>query len=343
MHNAWYVKNGSQGDIVLSSRVRLARNLADYPFPRRLSGEGVERVNRVVVLALSAYQGATLHGVRMDELTPHSVISLAEKHLISPEFTEPRPNRMLVLSDAEDISIMLCEEDHIRIRCMCAGFAPEEAYAAASALDDFLDERLNFAFDERLGYLSQNPANIGTAMRAMVMLHLPALAENAEIPRLSATVEKLGLSLRAAYGDGNAAKGEIYQLCNRLTLGISEKSALDNLKAIALQIITRERAAREVLMRDASFEQKVQNAYDALCRAEKISADAMMEALSFVRLGAVFGTLPLRIETVNEMIATLQPATVNTLYGEPADSNAREVLRAQIIRSRLETDRNETN
>lgn len=338
MAEKWYLAKGERGDIILSARVRLARNLKEFPFPGRLSAEGVRLVGETVCKALSGFPRAKLHAVTMGDVSPCRAVSLAEKHLISPEFTEGIPTRMLILSDDEDISIMVCEDDHLRIQAMRAGFALDEAYRAADEVDRYLDSRVQIAFDERLGYLTQSPAGLGSAMRASFLLHLPALSVGWEISRLSSTLDKLGLSLRGSFGESGSAKGDLYVLSNRLTLGISEKEALDNLKAIALQLATRERTRRDELMKDASFADKIHRAYGVLNSARMIRSDEMMELLSLVRLGAADGSLPVRTETVNLLLTSLQPATLNADYDETMDAPTRDTLRAEQIRAALAKD-----
>lgn len=334
----WYIRYGDQGDVVLSSRIRLARNLKEYPFPGRLSEEGAKEVCARVTDVLSRYDGAHLTSVNMSDLSPELAVSLAERHMISPEFTDIVPGRALAVSDDESISIMICENDHIRIQTMCAGFSLDEAYRAASAVDDYLDSQLTYAFDERLGYLTRFPTEVGTAMRASVLLHLPALARNWEIARLSSTVEKLGLSLRGPYGEVDAANGDIYRLSNRLTMGLSEKTALENLRSVTLQIATRERAAREVLEKDVAYMDKIYRAYGVLSTARVLTSAEMAELLSAVRLGAVGGYIPVKPETVNELSVLLQPATLNVELGGGSNSAIRDAKRAEHIRAVLAED-----
>ena len=337
MRNKWYAGNGPQGDVVLSSCVRLSRHLKDYPFPCRLTAEQMNEVCELVRGALADFRESKLRCMKMADLSSNRVISLAEKHLISPAFAEAAPGRALMLSEDEDIGIMLCEDDHIRIQAARAGFALDEAFRAAEAVDDHLSERLEIAFDERLGYLTQHPTKLGTAMRASVMLHLPALTRDGEISRLSATVAKLGLKLRGPYDDGGV-KGDVYRLSNQLTLGISEKGAIDNLKAVILQLATRERAAREELQKDLVYMDKLHRAYGILTSARVITSDEMNELFSYLRLGAAFGELPVRPETVNELSAALQPATMNADLGEDMEAGERDAKRAEIIKRRLAED-----
>ena len=223
----WYVDKGEQGDIVLSTRVRLARNLEEYPFPCRLDTAGKIKVNeKVRDTLLSCVPELGLHYVTMDSLSREQAISLAERHLISPEFASVREGRALMLTEDETVGIMLCEEDHIRVLVMKSGLALMDCYVLADKIDSALDKKLNFAFDERLGYLTQCPTNLGTAMRASVMLHLPALRRSGQLSVLSSTISKLGLSLRGAYGEGRESRGDIYQLSNQITLGITEQAAI---------------------------------------------------------------------------------------------------------------------
>lgn len=338
MSGKWYIENGPQGDVVLSSRIRLARNLKNTPFPDRLSESRAAEICQTIALPLLRLKSPKMTVIRMSDLSPYRAISLAEKHIISPEFTDNIPGHALAVSEDENISIMLCGEDHIRLQSMQAGFSLDEAYAAASRLDDYLEQSLQFAFDERLGYLTQCPIDLGTGMRASVFLHLPALAQNWEISRLSATVEKLGLSLRGSYDEGNVAKGDIYRLSNRITLGISEKNAIENLKSITLQIATQERNAREELEKNDATIDKIYRSYGILSSAHMLGHEEMMELLSSVRLGANKGIIPVRPETVNALNALLQPATMNADYGEQMNANQREILRAEIIRKKLDED-----
>ncbi len=340
MSGKWYTQSGAQGDVIISSHVRLARNLARIPFPCRLTEQQMGEVCDLVRGAAADYARPKLTFLRMADLTANRVVSLAEKHLISPAFAEIAPGKALLLSEDETVSVMLCEDDHIRIQTARAGFEPQEAYRAADALDDHLDKKLAFAFDDRLGYLTQHPTNLGTGMRASLMMHLPALTQSFEISRLASTVAKLGLKLRGPYDDGGA-KGDIYRLSNQLTFGISEAAAIENLSAVALQLATRERAARETLQQDIAFMDKIHRAYGILNSARMITSEEMNEMFSYLRLGAVFGEIPVRLETVNELSLNLQPATMKADYNENMRAPERDALRAEIIKERLRADAGE--
>ena len=268
-------------------------------------------------------------------LTRSQIVSLAERHLISPEFASNSDARALLMSDNEDISIMLCEEDHIRIQVMKSGLALKEAYELADKIDTEINQSLKYAFDEKLGYLTQCPTNLGTGMRASVMLHLPALTAKGQIGSLASTVSKLGLTIRGAYGEGMSAMGDLYQLSNQVSLGISEKSAIDNLKTITLQLAAQERAAREEASKSIETEDAVFRAYGILKSARILSTKEFMSLISKVRLGAVLGMIKTDLKTINELMVSMQPATINAFVGKTLSLEERDVERAKIVRERL--------
>ncbi len=329
----WYIGEGDHNDIVISTRIRIARNLADYPFPVRLDNKSKIEVNEKIRDALDGKENLTY--TELKTLTRSQIVSLAERHLISPEFASNSDARALLMSDNEDISIMLCEEDHIRIQVMKSGLALKEAYELANKIDTEINQSLKYAFDEKLGYLTQCPTNLGTGMRASVMLHLPALTAKGQIGSLASTVSKLGLTIRGAYGEGMSAMGDLYQLSNQVSLGISEKSAIDNLKTITLQLAAQERAAREEASKSIETEDAVFRAYGILKSARILSTKEFMSLISKVRLGAVLGIIKTDLKTINELMVSMQPATINAFVGKTLSLEERDVERAKIVRERL--------
>ncbi|MEZ3496387.1 MAG: protein arginine kinase [Lachnospiraceae bacterium] len=329
----WYLGEGEQSDVVLSTRIRLARNLAEYPFPARLDTKSRIAVNEIVREAVPA--AANLKYIEMKTLTQAQIVSLAEKHLISPEFASSADGRALLLSDSEEISVMLEEEDHIRLQVMKPGLSLSEAYAEADRLDNAINEKVKFAFDERLGYLTECPTNLGTGMRASVMLHLPALTALGRMNTLASTVSKLGLTIRGAYGEGSASMGDLYQLSNQVTLGITEKGAIENLKTIVLQLASQERAARTELLKSVETEDTVYRAYGVLKSARLLGTKEFMQLASRVRMGAVGGLLSVDPKQLNELMVSLQPASLNAQAGKTLDARERDILRAKIVRERL--------
>ena len=332
----WYENAAEHADVVLSTRVRLARNLKDYPFPARLNEKGKDEVNAVVKEALLCGERAQeFDYVPMRSLSHTQCVSLAEKHLISPEFASDSAGRALILSKDEDVSIMLCEEDHVRVQVIYPGLSLEAAYEKANAIDEALSQKVSIAFDERLGYLTQCPTNLGTGLRASVMLHLPALARSGAMPRLANTVAKLGLILRGAYGEGSKPVGDLYQLSNQVTLGISETAAIRNLASIANQIITQEKSAREALLKDDVFIDRIWRAFGILNSAHMLSCNEFMDLVSLVRIGAAEGVLDIPVQTLTRLLVEMQPATLNTAQGRSCTAAERDVLRARAVKDAL--------
>ncbi len=334
--NKWYIDKGDQGDIVLSTRIRLARNIDEYPFPSKLDIAGKNKVNSLVKSVLFENDSKDFSFIEMKDLSRVQAVSLAERHLISPEFASKKDGSALVLSADESVSIMLCEEDHIRLQVMKAGLALEEAFDIADKLDNMLSAKLNFAFDERIGYLTQCPTNLGTAMRASVMLHLPALTRCGQMSRLANTVSKLGLTIRGAYGEGTKPKGDIYQISNQITLGITEETAIANLKSIVIQLVAQERTAAAEIIKNPIEEDKIFRALGILKNARLLTTDEFMELASLVRLGATRGLFDVPIEKLNELIVSMQPATVNASNDNAGTPSQRDALRAKAVREALE-------
>lgn len=331
----WYKNKGNEGDIVLSARVRLARNIAEYPFPARLDDAQKRDIGNIVKDILDSDNSFELSFIDMSALSSAETVSLAEKHLISPEFACDTLGRTLLLSEDEDVSIMICEEDHIRIQTVYPGLSLEEAFETALKIDNILEKKLSYAFDENLGYLTQCPTNIGTALRASVMLHLPALSKKGAMQRLSTTVAKLGLTLRGSYGEGSEVSGDIYQLSNQVTLGISEEAAIKNLNSIAIQIIAQEKQARDILVKDEDYLDRIYRAYGILKSAYKLTSKELMNLISYVRVGVSEGILEIPAEKLREMTVLLQPATLNASEGRVLTQTERDVLRSQKVREEL--------
>jgi len=331
----WYLTDGDQKDVVISTRIRLARNIRGYAFPWRLDIPSRISLNEKIIKA-SQEENLGLKSINMKELTAFQAASLAERRLISPEFASDPDGRALLISEDEDISIMLCEEDHIRLQVIRSGLSLEQAYEKANEIDDKLSKHLNFAFDERLGFLTEKPVNLGTGMRASVLLHLPALEAAGQMQALISTVSKLGLSVSRAFGHGNEPVGAYYRLSNQLTLGISENAAIQNLKSITNQIINQERAARKEYISSVAGQDKIFRALGVLKNARLLTANELLNLLSFVRLGAASGLVETNTGVLDEMMFSMQPATINTCKGVKLDKSERDKERADMVRSKLE-------
>lgn len=318
-------------DTVLSTRVRLARNIDSLPFPVRLNALQKQELNSGICRILTE-NNSSLQIIAMNSLYPYEAISLAERHLISPEFASSSEGRVLLLDEEERVSIMLCERDHIRIQGFSDGLDPESAYNEAAKYESILGNRLHFAFDGKLGYLNQNPKDIGTGMRASVLMHLPALSRTGAMEKLSATALKLGFVIRGSYGDGASVKGDIFRISNIVTMGISEEEALANLKSIALQIATKERSAAEKLISDINIRDRINRSAGLIRNSVLLSSDEMMELLSWVRLGALYGVVEADASLISRLFVTMQPATVNVLAGQKLPEAARDEIRAKTVK-----------
>ena len=331
----WYETSGPQGDIVLSTRVMLSRNLKDYLFPSKLDAEGKKQVAEAVKTAIFEGGNTSLSFIEMKDLTRLQAVSLAERHAISPDFADRNEGSALLISEDESMSIMLCEEDHIKIQAAQRGLDLEKAFARCDEIDSLLDEKLNYAFDEKMGYLTSRPTELGTAMRASVLVHLPELTALGQISRLASTVSKLGISITGAYGNRVRPAGDIYRVSNCITLGINEETALANLKSIVMQLVSQERSAEEKSVKAPSQEDKIYRALGVLQNARLLSTAEFMEMISLVRLGAVNGVIDIPAEKIDSLIVEMQPATLSVKYEGPESINERDAKRADEVRSRL--------
>ncbi|MBP2645025.1 MAG: putative ATP:guanido phosphotransferase [Firmicutes bacterium] len=332
---------GPEGDIVLSSRVRLARNLEGIPFPNRANKEKLAQVGELVRKSVNDLSTADNHiymFVEMDKLAPLERSILVEKHIVSPNFAEEPVDRALIVRDDAAVSIMVNEEDHLRLQCMEPGLNLQEAINTANRVDDILEAKQNFAFAEQCGYLTACPTNVGTGLRASVMVHLPALALSRQINRIIAAATQLGLAVRGLYGEGSEAIGNIFQISNQLTLGYSEQEIIDNLQSIAKQVVDQERTARKMLVENSkdAVADRVWRAYGVLRYARSVTGKEAMTLLSEVRLGidiGIIGGVPATV--FNELIVTTRPNFLQKLAGRDVPPNDRDCLRAQLIREKI--------
>lgn len=337
----WQEKSGAESDVVISTRIRLARNLPKIPFPCRMNEEQAEVVEQAVRRAVDHSSSAisnSLRYVELQDLSKTELVSMVERHLVSPEFISKTTGRALFLSPDESVSIMVNEEDHLRIQIMQEGLALEKSYQIADVLDDALNTSLHFAFDEKLGYLTQCPTNLGTGMRASVMLHLPALQSSGQLSRMASHLSKLGLTLRGTYGEGSDSVGALYQLSNQVSLGLSEKEAIANLKAVTLQLVEQEREARMKLAEDNRRVDTIARSLGILQSARMLNSDEFMKLISNVRLGISTGILNgISYDTVNALLTKTQPATMSLHHGGNLSAEERDVIRAELVRTALQS------
>ncbi|MBF0569324.1 MAG: protein arginine kinase [Candidatus Omnitrophica bacterium] len=341
IHNSgeWLKGTGPHANIVLSSRIRLARNLTGIPFTNRAQKEDLEKVLGMVQTAISGnslFANATFF--RLNDLDTLDRQFLVERHLMSHDHAANPQGKALVVSKEEALSVMVNEEDHLRIQVLQSGFNVANTWAAMNAIDNALSEKLPYAFLPEWGYLTACPTNTGTAMRGSVMLHLPALVMTRQINKVLAAISKLSFASRGFYGEGTQAIGNFYQISNQVSLGHSEGDIIQNIEGLIRQIIEQEEQARQALLvqNKPALEDKICRAWGILKNARVISSQETIELLSMVRLGIDVGIIQdMDHLTINELFLMIQPAHLQKIEGKKLGTFERDHKRAQVIRDRL--------
>ncbi|EHL76301.1 protein arginine kinase [Bacillus smithii] len=339
--SSWMKNEGPHSDIVLSSRIRLARNLENHQFPTVFSGDEAMKVVHEVGEALKRFPGMNenpLEMLLMNELQPLQKRVLVEKHLISPLLAEGTNYGAVFLSENEDISIMVNEEDHIRIQCLASGLQLKETLVKANQIDDLIEEKVPYAFDEKIGYLTSCPTNVGTGLRASVMVHLPALVMTQQMNQIIPAINQLGLVVRGIYGEGSQSVGNLFQISNQLTLGKSEEEIVNDLISVVSQIIDQERSAREALVKTnhIQLEDRIFRSYGVLANSRIIESKEAAQCLSDVRLGIDLGYInTISKNVLNELLILTQPGFLQQYAGASLRPEERDVRRATLIREKL--------
>lgn len=335
----WLKGTGPSSDIVISSRIRLARNIAKYPFPHWANKKQSEEVlNKVEVVRkkIGLLEKAALF--KIADLDGVDKQFLVERHLMSYEHAQKTNSKALLIDDDEVLSIMVNEEDHLRIQVMQSGFNIVEAWEIIDKLDDTLSKELPFAFSSEWGYLTACPTNTGTGMRGSVMLHLPALVMARHINRVLAAIAKLSFTTRGLYGEGTQASGNFFQISNQVSLGHSEEEIIDNINGFIRQIIEQEQQARESLFANsrAMLEDRIHRSFGVLKSAYIISSQETVELLSMLRLGCDLGMIKdIDRGKLNELFIITQPAHLQKIENKKLTQQERDVKRAELIRSKL--------
>jgi len=342
----WLDGSGPKGEIVVSTRVRVARNLRHVPFTHRARDEQLQGVMASVGDALQrapSFRDGVL--LRMTDLSTVDRQVLVERHLVSHELGDGARPRALCLTRDERLSLMINEEDHVRLQSLASGFQPAEAWSAADRADDELGQLLDFAFSDEIGFLTACPTNTGTGLRASVLIHLPALVILQEIQKVLKSIMHVGLNVRGLYGEHSDVMGNLFQVSNQTTLGHSERESIERLERVTREVIDNEERARERLVRDARVqtEDKVWRAYGMLRYCRSISSQEVINLCSAVRLGVslgVPGLAPLRV--LNELLVLTQPAHLQRAHGGELTLPERNVYRAQLVRESLAAAERET-
>lgn len=342
----WIEGSGPYQDVVVSSRIRLARNLKDYPFPGKLTSEKqkevVEKIDAAIGKEAVEEKVGKLRTVWLKDLPNIQKQVFVEKHLISPQHadTGSKSAKAVILRDDEAIAIMVNEEDHLRIQALLPGLQLDEALVLASDVDTALEAIIPFAYDEKFGYLTSCPTNAGTGLRASVMVHLPGLMMTKQISKVLRVLSQVGLAVRGSYGEGTEAKGNMFQVSNQLTLGRQEYEITRDLAGVTKQLIEQERAARDLLVRSKDtalrLNDRIFRALGTLSQARIISTGEALGLLSELKMGIDLELVKdVDAKVVNELMVLIRPAYIQYILGEDLSNEERDVARADLIRKTL--------
>ncbi|RUL54722.1 MULTISPECIES: protein arginine kinase [Lysinibacillus] len=340
----WMDDKGLDADIVLSTRIRLARNLEGYRYPLSFTEQEAKQIDGVVsqaVLNINNDKRIFSHfTIKEMPLLQRQV--LVEKHLISPLLAKKEKSASVLLSSDETISVMINEEDHLRIQCLLPGLQLLETYELANKLDSHLEKQLPYAFNESFGYLTCCPTNVGTGLRASVMMHLPALTMSKQIKAVTQMLARFGMVVRGIYGEGSENLGNVYQISNQVTLGKSEEEIIDDLQNIVVQIIQSERGAREALLKKSKvvLEDRFNRSLGTLRYARVMTSEEAAACLSNVRLGVDVGIInDVPLSVLNECMILIQPGFVQQYAGTTLQPAERDIFRAKLLREKLNVNR----
>lgn len=332
---SWYLEDGKDSDVVVSSRVRIARNIAGKKF---VSTASDEELKDVLMTIKNSNIDSDLHFINLSDLDELMQNSLVEKRVISRDLLEMKETGIL-LNDAEDISIMINEEDHLRIQVMKPGFNLDEALSDAIKVDEKISSKINYAYNDKYGFLTACPTNLGTGLRASVMLHLPALRLTGKIEKVLEVVNKVNLNVRGVYGEGTEAIGDLYQVSNKISLGVTEEEIVENVKLIVQKLIEQERKAREYLKSQGeTFEDRVSRTYGNLLYARKMTYSECAKLISIVRLGISMGIITeIDNEKLNKISILTKPATLQKYLKKELSAEERDIERAKVIKQIIES------
>jgi protein arginine kinase len=339
----WYQKADSiYPGVIISSRVRLARNLKKYPFPSRLNSENAKELVDEIgnVFKNEAVLDTNFTMLHMNNVPSIDKVAMMEQHTISPMFINTQIPNAVLLSEDDSVSIMINEEDHLRIQAMSYGADLLSAFNKANTLDDFIEKSVDFAFDHELGYLTSCPTNIGTGLRASYMLHVPALEATGQLRIILDAIGKFGITFRGIYGESSEPIGSVFQVSNQVTLGFSEKEIIDNLNSVTMQIVDQELAVREKLMTEKrlQFEDSIYRSYGILKHARILSSKEAMTLLSDIKLGIELGLLKTSNHggiNIFNLMTSIQPGNLQKLEKKSLDVTQRDIARANYIRAMI--------
>lgn len=335
-HSFWTEGTGEFNEIVLSSRIRLARNLEEFPFPSIDNPENFEKVLESIEEVTGKLNNLDFY--KLEDLTPLERKVLIEKHLISPDHGKNVKNRGLLINPEGTVSIMVNEEDHLRIQCLGSGLQLDKLWNDANKIDDMLEANLDYAYDEKYGYLTSCPTNLGTGLRVSVMMHLPGLVLTKQAPILLRQLSQIGIAVRGIFGEGTEALGNLFQISNQICLGQSEQEILSNIEVIVKKLVDQEQKAREYLKENLGLmiEDKAKRAYGILTNAKLISSREAFSLISDLRLGKSLGMIEdIELKDINELFLLCQVAYLQFTTHQEMESDERDIKRAELFKEKL--------
>lgn len=337
---SWVKAVGENADIIMSTRIRLARNLRNFRFPISFSEEEAKQVDEHIMKVLLSINDDKMRFsyFPMKEMRLMQRQVLVEKHLISPSLATNEHCASVYLTQDESVSVMVNEEDHIRIQVLTPGLKLKESFQKAMDVDQFLSQALSFAYDDQFGFLTSCPTNVGTGLRASVMLHLPALTMTKKMNAIIQTLARLGMVVRGIYGEGSENLGNVYQISNQITLGKSEQDILDDLESIVQQVIDKERMARQQLFARApiALEDRLFRSFGTLMYAKVLTSEEAASCLSNVRLGVDLGIIKnISLLQLNECMLIIQPGFIQQFANASLQAKERDIFRAKLIQQKL--------
>ena len=330
----WYLQNGKESDVVLSSRIRIARNLKKYPFPSVYRKEDAKMISDEIENVTPSL-GYGLKFLKLKDIDDVTKMSLVEKHIISPDFALSKNEYAgLLINEEENICFMINEEDHIRMQVFATGLELDNLLKLAIEIDEKLENFVVYAYSEKYGFLTSCPTNVGTGLRASVMVHLPGLSMTGNIQKVLDVVNNFGMNIRGIYGEGSKSQGDIYQISNKQSLGITEEETIQKIKKITEKVIEQERMARKVLGKNTiDLEDMVYRAYGLISNARKISSNECRNLLSQIKLGTDLGIIKeLDDSKVNKLNLYTMPANLQKYVGKPLNGYERDIKRAEVIK-----------
>lgn len=336
----WYLQNGKESDVVISTRVRLSRNIKGIPFINRASKEELKEVYDKVK-EITPSLGYNLKFLSLDDMDSITKQSLVEKHLISPDFAKTKmPYTAVVINDDENICIMVNEEDHIKLQVFTSGLDIDNLLNLAIEIDEKMESLIPYSYHEKYGFLTACPTNVGTGLKISTLVHIPALQMTGNLNKMLNIINNLGMNVRGLYGEGTKAEGDVYQVSNNQTLGITEKEIAKNLNLLAQKIIDQERLARKYLSKNSlKLEDEVYRSYGILANARRIGEDEALELLSKVKLGTDLGIIKeLNDKKVRELMLFTKPANMQKRLGTKLSVIDQEASRCEVIKQILQED-----